>query len=269
MLRPVLLSLSLLLCLIESGQAQTRTICTLVVEVDTGAELAREGDCAGRMSPASTFKIAIALMGFDSGVLKSPEEPELPFQEGYVDWRPEWREPATPARWMQYSVVWYSQQITERLGPERFQAYVDAFDYGNRDLSGDPGKDNGLTHAWLSSSLQIAPDEQVAFLRKLVGGRLPVKASAVENTAAIMDHDAQQGGWRLWGKTGAGLPRGPDGNVVRGTPFGWFVGWASRDGRTVAFARLIQDSARQKTPPGFRARDTLIPDLFTPGGLLD
>src|SRR5690606_12726087 len=104
-------------------------------------------------------------------------------REGYADWRPEWRQPATPAHWMRESVVWYSQQVTLRLGAERFAAYVAAFGYGNGDVSGDPGRGNGLTHAWLGASLEISPAEQVAFLRALIGHDLPVSAAAVAQMA--------------------------------------------------------------------------------------
>ena len=242
--------------------AETRTICTLVADANRAQTLVKEGDCTQRMSPASTFKIAISLMGFDADILTSPSVPELPFREGYIDWRPEWKQSTSPSRWMKYSVVWYSQQITRRLGEERYKAYVEKFGYGNQDVSGDPDKANGLTNAWLSSSLQISPVGQVEFLRKLVGRKLPVSEAAVSNTAKILDYGRQASGWQLYGKTGAGLPRGANGQLVKGRPFGWFVGWAQRDGRTVIFARLIQDNERQPSPPGFRARDGLIADLF-------
>ena len=84
---------------VSSAFAETRVVCTLATDAASGEVLVEEGDCAGRMAPASTFKIAIALMGFDSGILTSPDAPELPFKEGYVDWRPEWKQPTTPARW--------------------------------------------------------------------------------------------------------------------------------------------------------------------------
>ncbi|WP_198430612.1 penicillin-binding transpeptidase domain-containing protein [Roseobacter sp. TSBP12] len=50
--------------------------------------LVAEGLCDKRISPASTFKIAISLMGFDSGILTGSERPEWPFKVGYLDWRP-------------------------------------------------------------------------------------------------------------------------------------------------------------------------------------
>ena len=46
--------------------------------------------------------------------------------------------------WMKNSCVWYSQIITNKeLGLEKFRDYVTKFDYGNRDISGDKGKNNG------------------------------------------------------------------------------------------------------------------------------
>ncbi len=61
----------------------------------------QEGDCATRVTPASTFKIAISLMGFDSGFLKDAHTPTLPYREGYVDWGgAEWLKPTDPTRWI-------------------------------------------------------------------------------------------------------------------------------------------------------------------------
>lgn len=250
--------------------AAERTVCTLVQEVGTPAPLIRDGACGRRISSASTFKVAISLMGFDSGILTSPDTPELPFRAGYVDWNPKWRQATTPKRWMRYSVVWYSQRVTEKLGADRFVAYVDAFDFGNEDVSGDPGKDNGLTHAWLSSSLQISPDEQVAFLTRMIERELPVSARAVEQTRTLMDNGFQPGGWHVFGKTGAGLPRDDDGGLLRGQPFGWYVGWAEKGGRRIVFARLNRfDTRPEGRSPGAITRDGLMTALFGPGGALD
>jgi beta-lactamase class D len=249
--------------------APARILCTLAVAADSGATLVEEGEgCDGAVTPASTFKVALALMGYDAGILVDAHDPDLPFKEGYVDWRKAWRQPTDPARWMAESVVWYSQRLTESLGRERFQAYVDAFAYGNRDLSGDPGTANGLTNAWLSSSLRISPRQQIAFLRALVGRTLPVAAGAYGETARITDLGSRGAGWRIHGKTGSGLPRGADGTMVRGRAYGWFVGWAEREGRTVVFARLIQDQGKGEGPAGFRARDGLLADLFEGAGAL-
>lgn len=244
--------------------AKTRVICTIAISANTGKSLFEEGDCDRRISPASTFKIAISLMGFDSGFLETPEKPVLAFKEGYLDARAEWRRSQTPASWMRDSVVWYSQRVTLELGVEKYMDYVKAFEYGNQNLTGEPGKSDGLTHAWLSGSLQISPREQVRFIRKLVRYELPVRNEAVLYTSTIL-HQVVSDGWDIFGKTGAGRIRTADGKL---TPFGWYVGWSKRGDETVVFARLIQDMERQATLPGPRARDGLMSFFFSTEGVL-
>ncbi len=260
-LRPLFFATAFLVS--APAAAETQTLCTLVADAATGKVIHSEGPaCDRRTTPASTFKIALSLMGYDSGFLKDAHNPALPFREGYVDWVPAWRQTTDPARWLEKSVVWYSQRITRALGAERFAAYTRAFDYGNADVSGDPGKENGLDRAWLTSSLKISPREQVTFLRRLVKRDLPVSARAFEMTEVIADYGVRAG-WHVYGKTGAARSRDADGNIRRGKPYGWFVGWAEKGGRAIVFARLIQEDRRRPGSPGSRARDALFGELFS------
>ena len=235
--------------------------CLVLADAASGRILKEDGPCDQRVTPASTFKIAISLMGFDSGFLKDEHTPLLPFRQGYPDWLPAWHTATDPTSWIKNSVVWYSQQVTQSLGLQRFHRYVTTFHYGNEDVSGDPGKDDGLTRAWLSSSLQISPREQVVFLGKLVRHELPVSARAVDMTERITLYTTLPGGWEIHGKTGSGFPRKPDGNEDEAHGYGWFVGWATHGDRTVVFARLIQDDLPQKISAGYRARDAFLEDL--------
>ncbi len=173
------------LIVLGASVAHARDVCALVIDAASGATLVSRGSCVRRVTPASTFKIAISLMGYDSGFLIDEHDPALPFHKGYPDWIPAWRHTADPTRWIADSVVWYSQQVTRFLGEERFARYTREFQYGNADVSGDPGKHNGLKHAWLSSSLQISPKEQVTFLRNVVLRRLPVSERAFDMTGRI------------------------------------------------------------------------------------
>lgn len=258
-----------LMALPFKASAEQRVVCTLAVDLGSNSTLIEEGNCDERMSSASTFKIAISLMGFDSGIFTSPETPEWPFQEGYVDWSPKWRQDTTPESWMRDSVVWYSQLATERLGQEQFAAYVDTFGYGNRDVSGDKGMLNGLTNAWLSSSLQISPVEQVDFITRMITGKLPVDQFAVEQTKTLMKIEEPIDGWTVYGKTGAGLPFGEDGKRLKGQPFGWYVGWAENEARTIVFAQLLRFSERPEQRPGPLARRRMMDVLFATGGALN
>ena len=242
--------------------AKAGIICTIVADAASEEVIFEKGDCETRVTPASTFKLALAVMGYDSGFLENSEEPVLPFMKGYPDWGGDnWRQPTTPRSWMEYSVVWYSQRIAEFLGRERLHDYAAGFGYGNADVSGDPGKDNGLERAWISSSLKISPREQVAFLRRLVNHELPVSSEAMDSAMEIVEGRDIADGWRAQGKTGMAYPRKADGNFDYARPWGWYVGWARRDDRTVVFARLLQDEKKQEPRTSLRARDGILAEL--------
>ena len=233
------------------------TTCTLVVDAATGATVLRSGDrCETPLTPASTFKIPLSLIGFESGILRDAERPAWPYKDEYQTWNDDWKVTTTPRTWLRDSVVWYSQVLTRRLGDATFKQYVTALGYGNRDVSG------GLTTAWLSSSLRITAVEQVAFVRRMIRRELPVSRAAIDRTMAIMPM-ASTGSWRIHGKTGTGSQRRPDGTNDSDRQVGWFVGWAQRDGRTLVFTRVIEDERPERVRAGLRARDMLLADWPT------
>lgn len=245
-----------------AAPAEARTICTIVADAGSNEIITEKGDCKSRVTPASTFKITLAVMGYDSGFLENADEPELPFMKGYPDWLGDvWRQPTGPRRWMKYSVVWYSQQIAKFLGYEKLRDYAEAFGYGNADVTGDPGKNNGLERSWIASSLKISPREQVAFLKKLVNHDLPVSADAMDAAMEIVEGQEIGDGWHAKGKTGMAFPRQADGSFNYNTPWGWYVGWAKRGEQTVVFARLIQDEKKHEQRTSLRARDSILAEL--------
>lgn len=241
--------------------ASASQICTLIAEASTGEILLESGDCSTRVTPASTFKIALAVIGYDTGFLTDAQTPRLPYKKEYVAWGGKnWTQPTNPERWMKYSVVWYSQQITKSLGQDTLERYARAFQYGTADFSGDAGKNNGLERAWIESSLKISPREQAAFLSGLVNHTLPVRKDAISKAQKIVEAVHLGNGWTLHGKTGSAYPRNADGSFNRAQARGWFVGWAQKDGRTFVFARLNQDEKRTKPSSGLRARQEFITD---------
>ena len=239
---------------------QTVLSCTELADAASGRQLVHEGQCDERVTPASTFNIALSLMGYDSGILRDEHTPRLPFKPGYVHWNPSWRTATDPSSWLKNSVVWYAQQITAQLGEARFQRYVKSFNYGNSDVSGDPGKNNGLTLSWISSSLKISPVEQVAFLRKLVNRQLPLAPKAYDMTSRIMSSETLENGWEIHGKTGTAPSVLPDGRDDREHQYGWYVGWASKGQRTLVFARMVLER-RQQGPAGPRIKEEFLRDL--------
>ncbi|MCL6707543.1 class D beta-lactamase [Pseudomonas sp. R2.Fl] len=234
--------------------------CTVMLDAESGEVLHRQGTCDEAVYPMSTFKVPLAVMGYDAGILVDETTPRWGYQ---AEWdRPEReRKPVDPTVWEKDSIVWYSQEIARRLGREKFAGYVRRFGYGNADVSGGPNGLDGLTQSWLMSSLKITPDEQADFLLRLLAGDLPVSAEAVAKTRAILPRFEAKDGWTVHGKTGSGSSRDAAGKPDRTRPIGWFVGWAEKDGRKIVFARLIVDNKRHSTPLSFETRDSLIADL--------
>lgn len=81
----------------QATAAPTAIRCTEFTDAASGKRLVREGQCDQRVTPASTFKIAISLMGYDSRILIDEHAPTLPFRKGYLDCRHGARQPTPPA----------------------------------------------------------------------------------------------------------------------------------------------------------------------------
>jgi len=179
-----------------------------------------------RVSPCSTFKIALGLIGYDSGILKDQWTPVWDFQEGYVDYREIWKASQTPQSWMKNSCIWYSQVLAVELGIDTIATYLKLLEYGNQDMSG------GLTEAWLGSSLKISPAEQVRLIRRIIQENLPIEASAIQLTKTLLFLKELEGGWKLFGKTGMWSSN---------EEIGWFVGWIEKEKTFFPFAYNICD----------------------------
>ncbi len=192
-----------------------------------------------QMSPCSTFKIALSLMGYDAGVLKDETNPIWDFYEGYDDWLEFWRAPQSPLSWMKYSCIWYSKVLSIELGLAKIQNYLISIEYGNQDASVglvDPGP---LDPFWVNSSIKISPKEQVAFIQKMIRAELPLSSHAIQMTKAILFKEKLSAGWKLFGKTGwSGSSITQDGKTLEHS---WFVGWIEKEDSFYPFAYLIRD----------------------------
>ncbi len=223
----------------------------LVVEPANGKVLVSQGEVGERHSPCSTFKIPLAVMGFDANLLTSPTEPVWKYDASrHSAFREEEKRPTNPQEWEKNSVVWFSQELTKQLGEKTFAQYISQFHYGNGDISGDPGKNNGLTQSWLNSSLQISAKEQVAFLERFFRSELGVTEAAYQQTKAIMPRFDAGDGWVVHGKTGSD-----------GKNLGWFVGWAEKGERRLLFVELVNEPLPPKVYGGPHARERFLKAL--------
>ena len=174
--------------------------------------------------PASTFKIFNAMTALETGVIR--DEHETFHWDGKQRDFPDWNRDHDLASGMQYSVVWYYQELARRIGATRMQEWIDKVGYGNRNIGG------GIDQFWLTShgELRITALQQVEFLQRLHDGTLPFSARSQDIVKRILIRD-QTSNYTLRFKTGWAGDNSP--------MLGWIVGWIERDGRAAYFATNI------------------------------
>lgn len=199
--------------------------------------------CNERVAPNSSFKIPLSLMAFDQGIIKQETIFKWDGKQGFMA---EHRQDQTPSSWLQYSVVWVSQQIAPKLGYDRIKRYLSEFSYGNQDFSGDPGKNNGVTHAWLSSSLKISAFEQLNFLKQMQSYTLPVSKKAIDNTKRNLYLGKLDNGADYYGKTGSGRygrnERQSNPSLLREA---YFIGFVENGSEKYIFVSNLSDKTVQ------------------------
>ncbi len=193
-------------------------------------------------TPASTFKIANTIIGLETGVIPD-ERFTLKWDGVRRDFVDQWNRDHDLAGAMKYSVVWYYQEIARRVGEERYRAWLETLDYGNRDIGG------GVDRFWLSpgGGLRITPRQQVTFLSRLMKHDLPVSRRSIDILLRVMPSSNAQD-VTLLAKTGLGRQ---DGRQV-----GWMVGLTERAGPADVFANLVLGpiGPDAKRGPAFAAR---------------
>ncbi|MCF2524079.1 penicillin-binding transpeptidase domain-containing protein [Bradyrhizobium sp. G127] len=178
--------------------------------------------------PASTFKIPNSIIALDTGVVADPDKDVFKW-DGVTRSIPEWNKDHTLRTAIAVSAVPVYQEIARRIGAERMQKYVDAFDYGNRNIGG------GIDRFWLTGDLRINPMQQIAFVDKLRRGVLPALKRAQELTRDILTV-TKAGDSIIRAKTG--LIGVDDRTAIDGVKasLGWLVGWAEKGGAQTVFA---------------------------------
>lgn len=236
--------------------------CFLLYNMRTNSleKVINEENCRERIPPYSTFKVALAVMAFDSGILK--DEKVVYKWDGKKSDREVENKDHNAVTWMKDSIVWYSQRITPQLGEKRLKSYLTAFEYGNADMS------TGIKEAWLiwpdkPQALKISAFEQLEFMKKLWSNKLPASASAHLLTQKITEIETSPKGFLLSGKTGSSYYEGN-----RNRRVGWFISHLSKDQQEYVAVTLFRDKipSEQSGYGGPAARD-LTKKIFTDLGL--
>jgi beta-lactamase class D len=194
-----------------------------------------------RFTPASTFKIFNSLVALETSVARD-ERLVIPWS-GVVG-RPEWNKDMDMREAFKTSNLLYFQELARRVGQRNYQHYLDTVKYGNMKIG--PHIDS----FWIDNSLQISPDEQIGFIRKLYFDELPflARTQAIVKNMMLREDSADN---RFYYKTGTGST--PQGNRVL-----WVVGYLEHITR-VKEAEASMNKSGVRNYPYFYALNFEVP----------
>ena len=185
-----------------------------------------------RISPASTFKIANALIGLSLGAVRSVDE-VIPYTGDANPFMREWLEPMGLRGAMKVSNVPLYQELARRIGLQRMGEAIARLGYGNQQIG------TNVTTFWLRGPLAISAVEQTRFLSRLAHRTLPFPAQAQRQVAEITRVDSGPG-WSLHAKTGW--------QNAPGAGLGWWVGWVQKGDQITPFALNIAMAGAADAP---------------------
>ncbi len=204
-----------------------------LVMVDTDAKTTstfRPEVAQEKFAPCSTFKIWNTLIGLENGVISSPDE-DFYHWDGEKRAIPDWNKNLTLKEAFRVSCVPAFQDLARKIGTERMQAALDKIGYGDRNIS------SGIDVFWLPSpgrkTILISPTEQATLMARLATGKESFTEKSQTVLKDIMTVRSTLRG-TLYGKTGTG------GDGAGNSMMGWFVGYVESNGKTLAFACLVQ-----------------------------
>ena len=167
-----------------------------------------------RFSPASTFKIMNSLIALETNVALD-ENLIIPWDG--VARRPEWDKDMNLREAFKVSCVPYYQALARKIGKVDMQKWIDPVRYGNKRTG--PNVDD----FWLNDTLQITPDEQVGFIKKLYFDKLPFAQRSQRIVRSLMlQEDSTH--YKLYYKTGTQMPLRNNKKVI----LAWIVGFVEK-----------------------------------------
>jgi len=189
--------------------------------------------CQEAFVPASTFKIPHSMIALETGVVQDPDT-VLPWDhQEYTN--ANWNQDLKFRDAFRYSCLPCYRAIARKVGEAGEREWVAKLGYGNRDVSG------GVDKFWIWGGLRISPLDQIDFLRRFDGNKLPISERTADYVRDIMTLDVTEK-YVLRGKTGTvGPPDEP-------RELAWFVGWLEAGERRVFFALLLTAHASDVDP---------------------
>ncbi len=196
--------------------------------------------------PASTFKIANALIAMQSG--KITDDSVIIRWDGIKRPVEAWNQDLSLYQAFRVSAVPAFQEIARKIGRDTMQYWLDSLKYGNRTIG------VSLDSFWLNQSLLITPDEQLGLVKRLYFRQLPFRASVQESVKKMMIQE-NNSSYQLAFKTGWGA-------TEKGKPLAWIVGWMEENRHVYPFVLNFEiDPAREEQLPEIRLK--MLKEILT------
>jgi beta-lactamase class D OXA-10 len=189
-------------------------------------------------TPASTFKIANALIALEAGVVA--DQNQVFKWGGEPRGMKQWEKDFNLRGAMQASVVPVFQQFARDIGEQRMKNYVHKLSYGNESIAG------GIDHFWLDGGLKISAWQQLVFLEKLYQDALPVRK---ENQLIVKDALVSEVTPEYLVRSKTGYSLGAPGYGDKSRPgVAWWVGWVEKGTDVYFFAVNIDVEYEAQLP---------------------
>ena len=197
---------------------------TMLNNTDGGVRVYNMALDTTRFTPASTFKMANALISLETGIA-TDENMTIPW-DGVVRANKDWNKTLTLTEAFKVSSVPYFQELARRIGKDTMQHWVDSLAYGNKNIQGP------IDSFWLNNQLKISPDEQLGFLKKLYFDQFPFRKTVHQSVRDMMLQEDNTL-YKLSYKTGWGFDEQKN-NI------GWVAGWIEENRHVYFFVTLVK-----------------------------
>ena len=177
-----------------------------------------------RYSPASTFKIVNSLIGLETGKISS--EKMVIKWDGLKRDNELWNKDMDMTEAFKVSCVPYYQEVARRIGADSMKHFIDTLQYGNKNMGGP------IDSFWLNNKLQISPDEQLGFMKRLYFDQLPFRKGTQQQVRDVMLQEDNTA-YKLSYKAGWGVH-------TDGDQLGWLVGWIEENRHVYFFSTLVK-----------------------------